>query len=284
MMPIVTVQISVAGTDASSMITPNLISFCYKEGIGQSGGSEPMGDTIDLSFADPNAQFRKSWSVANASELHVTFQAGAITRDLGKMQIKSIHITQSKGAGTVIHLSGTSIPVSSHMRLTRKTRAWTKTDLQTIAGQVAKDNKLQLRYLPKDNPKIARADQHDHSDAHMVSKLCSEHDYLMKIKDGTLTIRDYADVESAGPVGTFICPSQMTGVGGLNGKGIQNWTFSDSLEDCYAQCQTSYKDPKVGKTVQENAIDVKLAKMGAPYFISHLNHHADEDQTTTTLQ
>jgi hypothetical protein len=271
MVPKVTPIVTVAGTDASSFITPNLLHLTYKEGIGHDGGATAMGDTVDLSFADPHGQFRRSWSANTAAEFNLTLQVGNFTRQIGKMQLKSIRISQSKHRGTVIHLSATSIPVDSHVRLTKKSQAWEKTDLKTIASQIAQHNKLKLNYLPKDNPTIERADQHDHSDAFMLSKLASEHDYRMKIVNGTLTIRDSKDIESAPSVGTFICPAPNN-PGGLGGKGIIDWEYQDSLEDVYTQSTVSYKDPKTGTTTQAMSSDVKI-QHDAPHLVYHYNQH-----------
>lgn len=274
MTPKVTPTITLAGTSATSFISDNLKSLVYKESVGHGGGVGAMGDTVDIEFADPTGAFRKSWSVSNSSEFTLSLSVGAFTRSMGKMTVKTIRIKQSKHQGTSIQLSATSVPVDSDVRLTKKSRAWENTDLKTIAGQIATDNKLTLRYMPTDNPKIARADEHDHSDAYMLSKLCSEHDYVMKIKDGVLNITAYKDVETKGPVGTFICPvtTPIGIIGGLNGNGIESWEFQDSLEDVYSECQFAWKDPKDGTTTEAKGIDTKMTQT-APHLVYHYTPH-----------
>jgi hypothetical protein len=266
MTPLVKAIITITGTDAT-FVADNLLSLTYKESIGHDGGVGAMGDTVDLEFCDPGSRFRLSWSIANASQFNLTLVTGGETTVVGSMTVKEIRMGQSKTKGTTIRLSATSVPVDTSVRLEKKSRAWENTDLQTIAQQIATDNKLTLRYMPKDNPKIARADEHDHSDSYLLAKLCSEHDFVPKIKDGILTIRDYKDVESGGPVGTFICPTKFN-TGGLNGKGIENWEFCDSLEDCYSECEFSWKDPKDGTTAAAKAIDVNMNK-DAPHLVYH---------------
>jgi hypothetical protein len=279
MVPKVQPIITIAGTDASSVISPNLLTLTYKEGLGHDGGCTAMGDTVDLEFCDPSNQFRRSWSLANASAFNLSFQVGGFTRVVAVMTVKTIKIRQSKHRGTTIALSATSVPVNSHVRLTKKSRAWEKTDLKTIATQIASDNGLTLRYLPADNPKIDRVDQHDHSDAFMLSKLCSEHDFRMKFAgEKTLVIQDSKTIESAPPVGTFICPTAGN-VGGLNGKGILDWEFCDSLEDVYSQCNLSFKDAKTGDTVEAKSVDAKM-QQNAPKLNYHYFPHGPGDPQT----
>src|SRR6516162_5505990 len=108
MTPHVIPTITVAGSNATSFIEPNLISLVYKESVGHGGGVGAMGDTVDIEFADPNGQFRKSWSVANASQFTLSLTVAAFTRTMGQMTVKTIRIRQDKHRGTTIQLSATS--------------------------------------------------------------------------------------------------------------------------------------------------------------------------------
>ncbi|MGD0178762.1 MAG: hypothetical protein ABSC15_03025 [Terriglobales bacterium] len=271
--------ITVNSQDVTSVVYPSLKTLTYKEGIGSQGGEKSaVGDTVEMELADPEGLFRKTWTIAARQPLELSMVTnnwnspfeGQVTRQMGQMEIKKISISQSKGSGTNVKISATSIPVTSDFRLTKKSRAWTATSLQGLAQKVATDNGLQLKYLPSTNPPIGRADQHDHSDAYMLAKLCSENDMVMKIKDGTLWIRSYADIENSSPVGTFICPTAEN-VGGLNGRGLLDWDFSEQTEDVYSQCTVSYKDPSKGTVTSATTSDPNVP--AGPHLNYHYDHH-----------
>jgi hypothetical protein len=179
--------------------------------------------------------------------------SGTIKKDCGTMFITAVQMHSEKSKGTTIKLTCSSIAPNTSMRLEKKSHAWAQTTVSGIAGQVASDNGWSLKYLPSTDPKIDRADQHDHSDAFMLKKICSENDFSYKVVNGVLWVRSNEDVEAQSAIGTIVCPSP-TDIGGLNGSGITSWEYRENTEDCsYGSCVASVKDNKTGKTVTETA-------------------------------
>jgi len=118
---------------------------------------------------------------------------------------------------------------------------------------------------------IGRADQHDHPDAYMIAKICSENDAIMKVRDDTLWVRSMSDIENQPPVGTFICPTEGN-PGGLNGRGILDWEFTEQTEDCnYMDCTVSYKDPSSGKVASATTTDPNATS--GPHLKYKYNQH-----------
>ena len=247
------------GVDVSQTFVPSLKDFVFKEGFGD----HQMADTLEITLADPEGLFRKSWSLSTGQTVSASIVvqnwngsgSGTLTKPLGIMYIKGVRIQQDKGAGTTVRISCTSINPDIGIRLEKKTRAWTQTTVRDVASQIATDNGLTLNYTPSTNPAMQRVDQHDHSDAYMLKKICSDNDYSFKIVNGQLWVRDRHQVETGPSVGTIVCPSTGN-VGGVNGSGVIRWEFIETTEDAnYSEADLKYKDPTTGNTVSETAVD-----------------------------
>jgi hypothetical protein len=272
------------GIDVSQTFIPSLTSLTFKEGFGD----QQLADVLDITLADPEALFRRSWSLSTGQTVSASIVienwsgpgTGTLTKPLGLMYIKSVRIDQSKGSGTTVKLSCSSIDPATAFRLEKKTRAWTQTTVRDVVNQVATDNALKPQYQPAANPAMERVDQHDHSDAVMLRKLTSENDFAAKIKDGQLWIRDRVAVEQSAPVGTIICPSPQTGPGGLNGSGIESWNFSEITEDAnYTEADLKYKDNTTGSTVSGTAKDPNQTGPG-PKLVYHADPHTGAPRST----
>jgi hypothetical protein len=270
--PIVTYQ----GTDVSTVFQPSLTELVYKESFKDN----QLSDTIEIGLADPEGLFRQTWSLATAQTIALSLVmenwngpgSGTIQKNCGTMYITSVQMRQDKSAGTTIRLTCSSIPPNSSFRLEKKSQAWSNTTLQAIAGQIATANALTLQWNPTTNPQIARADQHDHSDAYMLQKLCSENDFSFKVVNNVLWIRSNEDVESSGAVGTITCPTSAD-PGGLNGSGIIRWEFKEATEDCnYSGCTVSTKDNVTGRTVTQTTADPNQTGPG-PHLVYHYDPH-----------
>jgi hypothetical protein len=271
--------ISYSGADVSQEVYPSLQELTYKE------GTESKGDNVELKLADPEGRFRLTWSLKVAVPLNLSlesqnwlYQGERTHRDCGSFEIKRISIRQDKRSGTIVSLSASSIPVSCSGRLERKNRAWTKTTLKAIAQQVATDNGLALRYIAKENPKIARTDQHDESDFVLLDRHAHENDLFVKVKQKTLWIISKEELEQQAPVGTIVCPTPGN-PGGVNGRGgITSWEISESTEDIYKAAEVKFRNNKTGMTVTGTATDPK-AVVGS-VLRDKYNPHTESSQDT----
>jgi hypothetical protein len=103
--------------------------------------------------------------------------------------------------------------------------------LQQLAQQIAIQDGL-TGGVVYNAPTVTLTDvtQHDHSDAYLLYRLCSEKDFGIKIVNNTIYITDRARIDALPAIGTFVCPTPGN-VGGWNGSGIEEWTFREETEE-----------------------------------------------------
>lgn len=267
------------GAGVSQLVYPSLQELTYKE------GTEQTGDNVELKLADPEGKFRLTWRLKGAVPLNLALESenwnylGERTyRDCGSFEISRIGIKQQKRSGTTVSLYATSIPVSSSGRLERKNRAWTKTTLKAMAAQIAADNNLTLQYIAKEDPAIARSDQHDESDYVLLNRHAHENDLFIKVKNHALWIISKEELEQQSPVGTIICPTPDH-PGGINGfGGIEDWEINESTEDIYKAAEVKFRNCKTGTTLVGTCTDPH-AVVGATLRDKY-NPHPESDEDT----
>jgi phage protein D len=251
--------ITYAGQDVTSDWVPALLHLTWRKSVGNA--SAKNADSISLSLADPTGHFRYTYDLKAKQPLRLQVESRNwnyigehLLSDATEMQISRVEIEGSKDRGSVVQITALSILPSSHFRLTKKSRAVEKSDLKTVAGQVAKDNGWSLQYTASINPQIAHAEQHDQSDATFLQRFCHEHDLYFRVRNKTLIIGSMQELEKQAPKGTIVCPTPNN-PGGINGKGIISWRLEEDVEDTYANCAVSSKDVKTGKVTTGIAAD-----------------------------
>ena len=265
------------GADVTQQFYPSLQELSYRE------GTESKGDSLELNLADPEGLFRQTFSLQAANRISLVLESSNwnypgeyIHHDCGTFEISRISIRQDKHSGTTVSLTANSISATSNARLERKSRAWTKTNLKTMAQQIAQDNGWQLQYQAKENPNIARTDQHDESDFVLLDRHAHEIDLFTKVKGGKLWVHSKEELERQAPVGVIICPTRDS-PGGLNGVGgIISWEITETTEDIYKAAEVKWRNNKTGTTVTGTATDPK-AKVG-PTLRDKYNPHSEDEE------
>jgi phage protein D len=245
------------GTNVSADWIPSLTHLTWKRAIGMN----KRADTISIQLADPDGKFRRTYNVVAKQSIQLqvesynwNYPGEHLISDATQMQITRIEIEMSKQGGSTIHIEASSIPPTSGFRLTKKSRTAVKTDLKTVASQIAKDHGWTLDYRATANPKVAYSAQHDQSDAAWLERFCHEQDLTYKPKNGKLTIVGNQDLEAQNPVGTIVCPISGS-PGGINGRGIIHVRLFEDVEDTYAHSIVKSKDVKTGKITTGQADD-----------------------------
>jgi phage protein D len=273
----VSLAVTIAGQDVSSVLTPSLISLSYHEAVKE----HAIADSMELLVADPEARFRLVSSPQTYQTIALTISVsnwagpgtGTIQKDCGVMYISEIRFRGDKSAGTTVSISCTSIDPTTSFRLEQQSKGWNQTTAQGVAGQIAADNGWVLKYLPASNPVSERIDQHDHSSSFALAKLCSENDFVYKIINQTLWLRSYPEIEQQAPIATIVCPSP-TAIGGLNGSGITSWEIRQATEDVYGSATVAVKDNTSGQTVIQTIADPN-AKQPTPRLHYHRDIHGN---------
>lgn len=247
-----TAQISYNGQSISAALGNCTLDLRYKETVNNTS------DTVNLSIADPEGLFRQQFTLGAydkiAASLTTTGGRTPGIKTLSDMFVKTVRVNSNKGGGTVIDIQCVSTPPQSSFRMQKKSNYWNGQTLKQICQGVAGENGWQLQYLASTNPVIQRADQHDHSDANLLDRLCSEQDLVMKNVSGTLYIKSKTDLENQPPVGTMVCPSKGS-VGGWNDTGLMRWEAEETTEDIYGSCEVTYTDPLTGRTTAATVVD-----------------------------
>jgi len=250
-------RITYNGQDVSATWVAKIKHLTWKRAMGQN----KRADTISIVLADPDGTFRRTYNVIAKQQIQLqvetynwTYPGEHRMSDATQMEITRIEITMNKGGGSELHIEASSIPPSSGFRLGKKSRTAVKTDLKTIAEQIAKDHGWKLKYEASVNPQVAYAVQHDQSDAAWLERFCHEQDLTYKPKNGVLTIMGTQDLEAKPPVGTIVAP-RPGNPGGINGHGIIQIRLLEDVEDTYAHSVLTSKDIQTGKITTGQADD-----------------------------
>lgn len=202
-----------------------------------------QADDISISLADRERRWVTSaWIPKKGASLNVSLLISAgwgqdkqTTRSLGYFEIDEL---STNGPPNKISVKATSIPQSSSLKGEKKTKAWEKTNLKKIAGDIAKNNKLSLYYSADDNPTYDRIDQENQSDVAFLNKLCSDAGLALKIANKKIIILDEADLEREPAVETISRTDPR----------LKEYSGKDSLTTVYKSCRVKYTDAKKKKT------------------------------------
>jgi len=154
-----------------------------------------------------------------------------VVMDCGTFELDSM---DASGPPTRVKLKGTSIPYTSTMRTCKKNRAWENCNLKEIAGQIGREDGLEVMYLAENNPVYRRKEQIQKSDIKFLQKLCKAAGLAIKVTTMAVVIYDAAEYDSKPPIKTIRYGS---------GDYI-TYKLGTSLHDtAYTSCHVSYTDP-----------------------------------------
>jgi phage protein D len=161
--------------------------------------------------------------------------------DCGSFEIDSVDLSWPPCTVTIKALS---IPISSSIRNSEKTRAWEDITLQKIAQDIADDAGLELMYEIEGDIQLDRVDQEEKSDMGFLLELCLQYGVALKVTDNKVILFEEAAYEAKPVIDTF--DKKETGDGGR----IVSYSFSQDTSGTVCKVIASYKDPKSGKLVQ----------------------------------
>jgi phage protein D len=158
--------------------------------------------------------------------------------DCGTFELDSI---DASGPPTKLNLKGTSIPYTSTMRTTKKSRSWENISLKALANQIVSENGLKLMYEASFDPTYKRKEQVQTSDIKFLQKLCKAAGMALKVTTLTVVIYDAAEYDSKPAIKTIKFG---------NGDYI-SYKLGTSLHDtAYTSCHVSYTDPDSKETIE----------------------------------
>jgi phage protein D len=161
--------------------------------------------------------------------------------DCGSFEIDSVDFS---GPPDTVTIKALSIPISSSIRNSEKTRAWEDTTLQKIAQDIADDAGLELMYDVEGDIQLDRIDQEEKSDMGFLLELCVQYGVALKVTDNKVILFEEEAYEAKPVIDTF--DKKEFGDGGR----LLSYSFSQDTSGTVCKVIASYKDPKSGQLVQ----------------------------------
>lgn len=150
------------------------------------------------------------------------------------------------GPPTTVKISSTSLPFTSQIRQTKKTKGWEQYTLSGIANEMASTTGMTCMYLTDKDPFYARVEQYQTSDIDFLKQLCHDAGCSLKATNKTIVIFDQADYESKDGVRTIV-------------KGDGSYTkfklMISTADVQYQSCRVFYNNPATGTSVEATAYD-----------------------------
>lgn len=237
------------GYDLSLDIAKDLLQFTYTDA--------PPGelDDLQITLQDRNNLWQSpEWMPLPGDSLKAEIRTyhwektGEVKKLLlGDFEVDSIQLT---GAPDTVSIKGVSLGIGSNIRQEKRTKAWEKATLKTIAGEIAKRAGLKLSYNAPVNPTYDRLDQTEVSDLAFLFEQAKAEGLSVKISGKQLVLFEDFEFEKAPVVATF-----------KRGRDrILSYDFSwSSSYSAYIACEISYSKPDSKKTIK-----AKYTPPGAP--------------------
>lgn len=217
--------------DISAYLQPFLVGWTYTDNMS--------GQADDLQITLENTE--QLWSGSWMPEKGATLKAKIIqenkkmfgTRDevdLGLFEIDEVECSHPPSRATI---KAISVPESSSLRGEFKNRAWEKTKLSVIAGDIANGAGLKLFYDTEDDPEYDRIEQTEETDLAFLMRLCNDAGLCLKVSGAQIIIFDEQKYESQAP---------FTRV--MIGEGyIKEYRCRTTINGVYKACRVEYHDP-----------------------------------------
>lgn len=138
-----------------------------------------------------------------------------------------------------ISLKGISVPFSSGIKQTKKTRSWDNVTLKDVALQIATANGLGFSWQSNITLPAGRYDQRDESDLTFMRRSLDVYGHDIKLTEDKLVVYHEKYLKNKTPAVTFTKTS------------VERAYFRSKTHNTYTKCHISYHDPKK-KTVHNH--------------------------------
>lgn len=176
--------------------------------------------------------------------------------DCGVFEIDSVDFS---GPPDKLTIKATSIPYSSTLRQTEKTKVWENSTLKNIGAAIAQNNGMQLMYISSYNPTYKRKEQLNISDIVFLQTLCKGAGISLKVTSKMIVMFDAAEYEKKPEVKKLK----------KGKKNILSYKLSTKTTDTeYVKCTVSYTNPITKEKIEatytkpggggENAQELKI--------------------------
>ncbi|MCM1045641.1 MAG: contractile injection system protein, VgrG/Pvc8 family [Candidatus Gastranaerophilales bacterium] len=175
------------GVDVTDAIADSCNSFTWNDNASGTSDTFSMNlDNIDQKwmngFYPSDDDTFKAW--IQLQEWAADYKQGKLY--CGCFMIDSL---QYRGFPETLELSGISTPINSAFNVKQKSRTWSKTTLQTILSDIAKDAGINLVFDAEDI-RIDSANQTGKTDLAFACSMCSEYGLSIKLYNKKMVVYD----------------------------------------------------------------------------------------------
>lgn len=229
------VILSYNGKNVSEKISEYLESFSYTDVA--SGES----DAITCNLTNIDERWFKKWMPANGDKL----SASILLRNWNKEGEKKTFSCGSfiiddcnfSGRPLIAAINAVSLPAADAFKNTKRTKNFVKSNIQSIASQIAKRYHLSLVY-DASSIQIASIKQSEQSDSEFLKSVCDDYGLALKLYSNKIIIYEEKKYEEKKPIAT------------IDESDMLSWSYNTTLQKTYTAAEMSYTSSKKGKTIK----------------------------------
>lgn len=232
----VSLYVSLDGYDISGDFAPYLLDFTYTD------NASGKTDEVQITLHNRDGRFSGEWLPRKGMEIEASiicsdWEAPGEICELpcGTFKIDELDFT---GPPDKIAIKAVSADLCGPLRDEKKTRAWENLNLEGVAGQIAKENGLELYYSGPEH-RFERQDQRNEGDIAFLNRLCGERSMNCKVHKGMIVLFDADEAEKTDEA--LVIPK----TGDLWSPSSYSFKISSAGTD-YTDAEIAYADPKTG--------------------------------------
>lgn len=230
-------------------LEPHLNGWTFTDNLsGQSDDIQLTLEDREQLWAGPWMPQKGAW--IKAAIIRTNWEQEKAERfPIGSFEADEIEIS---GPPATAALKALSAPESSSVKGEDSNRAWEKTTLKVIAGDIAKKNGLKLFYDTEDNPDFDRMEQSGEADLAFLLRLCSDAGLCLKVANKRIVIFDEEKYEKQVPIDTIKKGASY----------IKDYRGRTTMNGTYGSCQVEYHDAEKKKKIKHTYTPDKKSKTG----------------------
>ncbi len=237
------------GTDYFSRLAPYFLSMEYTDSCdGQ------KADDLVIKLADRDQRFISDWMPTKGTFLDAAIiaerwfspNAAALKLDCGRFWIDSVEYTLPDNT---VQIKASSIPTGVNIKTSDEIRGWDNTTLQTVANQIARENKMTEKWEAVHDPKYTRVEQIEESALAFLKGKANDAKISIKVARNQLIFFDEQKYEEKAPAITIVYGNAAGGIG-LSAYRMSGGHFVTMLTDTTKKAKVSHTSLATGKMSQ----------------------------------
>ena len=218
-------------TDVSQDVAPYCLSLTFTD------NAHGQADDLQLEFEDRDHVWSSGWLPHKGERLraaivcHNWFAVGdSLELSCGSFTIDQIELS---GPPDVVRVRAVSAAVDTPLRRELKTRAWEHASLRVVAGDVAAEHGLTLRY-EGDACGFVRLDQRQESDLALLKRVAEQQGLTVKVCEDALVVRGAREADAQAPTLDIV----------RGETAVSRFQFATQSSETYGAAQCDYWDPE----------------------------------------